>query len=362
MTVVHVLEPFVSGVSTAVITITEQLPEIKHVVVHGSRVLVDDIENVRNKFPQGTEFIEWKFAGREINPIGDLKALGELCTILKPYKNTETVVHLHSSKAGFLGRLACRLLGISRVIYTPHCAAFIRTDIGFLKRCLFRLLERIGGWFGGRVVGCGKSEAILYSQLGKPAVWVSNGVHLSAGAKEANPQLVSFSGVLSRQKNPALFNAIALAFEDDAVPFCWIGDGPLKDTLTAKNISVSGWLGKQGVDACLEKTKIYLSPSSWEGLPFGVLEAMNSSCALLLHDVPGNRDLVMPGENGYVFSGEEEGIELLRKMLGEPERTLAMGRKSRELAVSGYSVEKMGEGYRSIYTAMLTGRGLRPCP
>jgi glycosyltransferase involved in cell wall biosynthesis len=111
----------------------------------------------------------------------------------------------------------------------------------------------------------------------------------------------------------------------------------------------------------LGKTKIYLSASSWEGLPFGVLEAMNSSCALLLHDVPGNRDLVIPGENGYLFSGEQEAVELLRDMLKNTEKTLAMGKQSRKMAVSGYSVEKTGEGYRNIYTALLSGRGLQPC-
>jgi glycosyltransferase involved in cell wall biosynthesis len=105
---------------------------------------------------------------------------------------------------------------------------------------------------------------------------------------------------------------------------------------------------------------VYLSTSAWEGLPFGVLEAMNGFCALLLRDVPGNRDLVIPGENGYVFSGKEDGVELLRKMLEEPEKTLVMGRKSREMAEADYSVEKMGEGYRSIYTAMAAGKGLQP--
>jgi glycosyltransferase involved in cell wall biosynthesis len=362
MTIVHVLEPFVSGVTTAVISITEQLPEIKHLVVHGSRVLVDGVKNVRSKFPRETRFIEWTSVGREIHPVRDLQALGELLDILKPYKNNETVIHLHSSKAGFLGRLACGILGISRVIYTPHCASFNRTDIGCLKRRFFRILERVGGWFGGRVVGCGKSEAELYSKLGKPAVWVSNGVPITADAKDSNPRLVSFTGVTSLQKDPALFNAIASAFEKEEVAFCWIGDGPLRDRLSSKNITVSGWVEKKEVDRYLFQTKIYLSSSSWEGLPFGVLEAMNGSCALLLRDVPGNRDLVESGGNGYLFRDKQEGIELLRKMLAETEKTLAMGKRSRALALSQYSVEKMGEGYRNIYAAVLEGKGLRPCP
>ncbi|MDR3122888.1 MAG: glycosyltransferase [Treponema sp.] len=359
MTVVHVLEPFVSGVCAAVISITEQLPDVKHIVVHGSRALVDTVENVRARFPRQTEFVEWKSAGREISLSRDLKALKELIAILQPYEDADAVIHLHSSKAGFLGRVACAMLGIPRVIYTPHCASFIRADIGFLKRHFFRLLERVGGAFGGKVVGCGKSEALLYSRLGRGASWVSNGVRISsASSKVPEARLVSFSGLISVQKDPALFNELALAFAGQ--PFCWIGDGPLQEKLSAENITVTGWADVSTVNAWLDKTQIYLSASAWEGLPFGALEAMNRSCALLLRDVPGNRDLVVPGENGYVFGDKEEGIALLKAMLEDPEKTAAMGKKSREIVERDYSVGKMGEGYRSVYAAIREGKELEP--
>jgi glycosyltransferase involved in cell wall biosynthesis len=163
---------------------------------------------------------------------------------------------------------------------------------------------------------------------------------------------------MSVQKDPALFNELALAFGDQ--PFCWIGDGPLRDKLGAQNITITGWADSGEVNRWLEKTQIYLSAAAWEGLPFGVLEAMNRSCALLLRDVPGNRDLVLPGENGYLFRDKDEGIALLRAMLEDPERTAAMGKKSRELAEREYSVEKMGAGYRSIYAATMEGKELQP--
>jgi glycosyltransferase involved in cell wall biosynthesis len=358
MTVVHVLEPFASGVCAAVISITEQLPDMKHIVVHGSRALVDTVEHTRARFPRQTEFVAWKSAGREISLSRDLKALQELTAILRPYANAGAVIHLHSSKAGFLGRVACALLGIPRVIYTPHCASFIRADIGFFKRHFFRLLERVGGAFGGKVVGCGKSEALLYSRLGRGASWVSNGVRVGASAKDPAARLVGFSGVIGVQKDPELFNSLALAFAGQ--PFCWIGDGPLREKLSAENITVTGWADGDGVNAWLDKTRIYLSASAWEGLPFGALEAMNKSCALLLRDVPGNRDLVIPGENGYVFGDKEEGIALLRAMLEDPERTAAMGKTSREMVERDYSVERMGEGYRKIYAAVMEGKELEP--
>jgi glycosyltransferase involved in cell wall biosynthesis len=48
-------------------------------------------------------------------------------------------------------------------------------------------------------------------------------------------------------------------------------------------------------------------------------------------------------------------------MLKNAEKTMDMGKQNRKMAVSGYSIEKMGEGYRNIYTALISGRGLQPC-
>jgi glycosyltransferase involved in cell wall biosynthesis len=304
------------------------------------------------------EFIPWKAAGREIDPVKDLRALGELLRILAPYRRGGgAVIHLHSSKAGFLGRLACRLLGIKAVIYTPHCGAFVRTDAGPAKRRFFKALEWIGARFAGTVVGCCRSEAELYRPLcprKRPPRWVANGVEKRPLRREAAPFLVSFSGIAGPQKDPALFNRIAL--DNPALSFCWIGDGPRRDLLSAPNISVSGWLDREGVDALLARTAVYLSTAAWEGLPFGALEAMNAGCALLLRDAPGSRDLVKSGENGRLFSGAEEGSELLRKMLADRERTGAMGMKSRELAETLYSAAAMGREYGALYAALASGR------
>ncbi|MDR1215535.1 MAG: glycosyltransferase [Treponema sp.] len=344
MFVVHVLEPFASGVTTAVISITQQLPKINHLIIHGSRMWVDEIKNVKEQFPSYVTFIDWPFAGREISLKNDPKALISLINILKEYK--DAVIHLHSSKAGFLGRIACRYLGIKRVIYTPHGASFIRTDISERDRWFFRLLERIGAAFGGIVVGCGKSEAELYHNLGGNGLFVSNGVPVSPVKKNENADIITFVGIASVQKTPALFNKIAARVEGN---FFWVGDGPLRTALQSPNVTVTDWVDKAAVDSYLNRTFIYLSTSAWEGLPFGVLEAMNVGCALLLRDVPGNRDLVVQGENGYLFTGEDEAVTLLKQMLTDRVKTCDMGYKSRDIVKRDYSVEKMGREYLEIY-------------
>ena len=382
MIIIHVLEPFASGVITAVASITRVLPDYSHIVIHGSRNWVENAEDVKKRFPPGVQFVEWKSISREINLSGDCKALWELIAILRTYAphkkrpsfdnnnfSDKAVVHLHSSKAGFLGRLACRILGIRTVIYTPHCGAFLRRDIGFVKRKIYWLFEWLGGCFGGRVVGCGPSERALYKKLGKNTAYVSNGVKLKEEAAvnsikrkktgSARRSLVCFTGIASFQKDPALWNEIAGACAETAVKrgfsFYWIGGGPLENLLNRELITVTGWKNAVEVNELLEQTAVYFSASAWEGLPYGVLEAMNHGCALLLRDVPGNRDLVINGENGRLFTTKENAVQYLTAMMEDRAALAAMGGRSRKILEQDYTLEHMGERYRQIYTEAVQG-------
>ncbi|MDR0598524.1 MAG: glycosyltransferase [Treponema sp.] len=370
MTVVHVIEPFASGVTTAIISITRELKKVKHIVIHGSRTWVDSEDRVKAKFPPEVRFIPWKRAGREINPLQDGLALAELVSLLRKLKVPDMVVHLHSSKAGFLGRLACRITGIRRVIYTPHGASFLRRDVGPLRRAFFKGLEKLGGCFSGAVVGCGQSEGELYGSRGKPALWVANGVKVEEAPPREKRYFACFAGIANCQKNPALFNAVVEAlgegsgFSGEPVPagsggggrdFVWVGDGALRRELTSPRIKITGWVGPGQVGEYLAESLVYLSTSGWEGLPYGVLEAMGASLALVLTDIPGHRDLVEPGKNGFLFREPEEAAAILRDFAANPGKAPAMGAESRRIVTERFSVERMGEGYRGIYRALLEG-------
>lgn len=55
---------------------------------------------------------------REISPIRDLKAFFQIKKLIK--NNKYDLVHVHSSKAGFLGRMAAKFSGVPKIIYTVH--------------------------------------------------------------------------------------------------------------------------------------------------------------------------------------------------------------------------------------------------
>ncbi|MES1159975.1 MAG: glycosyltransferase, partial [Bacteroidota bacterium] len=302
MKIVHVVEPFASGIATFVRSLVENLNDDMHIIVHGEREYVMKSAEVKLDFPkENVRFIRWKSAQREISIRKDTVAFMELYTILKRLKRQFHIdaVHLHSSKSGFLGRLACKMARIHTVVYTPNGAPFLVG--GKFTNYIYKQLERLGSVFGGRVVCCSPSEWEAYQALGIDAVNINNGISLgdqspfkadpflpnkidnqTLGKKEQKsimPELrytpksgkfiIATSGRIVDQKNPTLFNAIATYFEEfKDFEFLWVGDGEDRKQLTARNIRITGWLSSRESKNLIAGAQVYLSTSNFEGMPF----------------------------------------------------------------------------------------------
>src|SRR2546428_3490514 len=77
--------------------------------------------------------------GREIHPMSDFRAFLGLYRLLKEFR--PAIVHTHTAKAGFLGRLAARLVGVPVVVHTFH-GHVLRGYFGPLKTAFYRAVER----------------------------------------------------------------------------------------------------------------------------------------------------------------------------------------------------------------------------
>lgn len=350
ITVVHVVESFASGTFGFLSDLISGMPECECIVIHGRRE--ETPNDFARYFPEGMRFITWRHAGRELSITKDFQALLELFHILRKVDRID-VIHLHSSKAGFLGRIVARLLGLQdKALFTPHGAAFLRKDVSALKHRLFVWFEKIGAISAGKVVACSKSEAEAFTELGIDATYVNNSVTLDIEEflpiKQSDQLTIVTSGRISYQKNPALFNDIALGYKDDKrISFLWIGDGELRHELAAPNITVTGWIRKDEALAYLAQADIYLSTSLWEGLPISVLEAMGLEKPLVLSDCVGNRDLVT--DNGFICRCDADYSMTIDTLTGDHGKRKAMGRRSKKLYQEKFSLEQMIAGYAQLY-------------
>lgn len=348
MKILHVVEPFSSGIVTFIIHLTREIEEMNHVVLHGNRASQDNIDAVRSRFPDYVKFENWKYAGREINLINDLLALIELIKFYKRIK--PDVIHLHSSKAGFLGRVA-GMFTQSKIIYTPNGASFLRRDVSVFKRGLFKILEKFANFISGDLICCSKSEKSAFDQIGVRGNYVNNGVKITSVEKVSSKKLrIACFALLTPQKNPQAFAEIANYFaNDNSIEFYWVGDGD-RSLLLSDNIKVTGWLGANEVAEQYRLIDIYLSTSLWEGLPFSVMEAMNAQACLLLSNCVGNVDLVKEeGYNGYVYNGVQEAIKKLDEIKDNKEKIKCMGQNSRKFLIENFNAAKNMKQYEAFY-------------
>ncbi len=354
MKIVHVVECFAGGVFSFLYNLANELDNEEYIVIYGTN-RNNTPSSFRDKFPPNTKFIPWKNAGRSLNPLKDIKALWELYTILRKIDNID-IIHLHSSKAGFLGRIVSFLLGKSKkTIYTPHAISFLRLDVSSKKRKIFIWMEKFASFFGGKIVACSKSEKEAIEEQGiKNVTFINNGIKPLEIEKKVNTSdkiIIISVGRLSIQKNPKLFNDIALEFIDNPnIQFIWCGDGELKSELISPNIKCTGWIERRTLENYLANADIYLSTSLWEGLPLSVLEAMSIGLPVVLSDCVGNKDLI---ENkDFLYQDKKNAVKIINYYIKNKRLLAEQSLKSKEVFNKNFKLENMADLYYQLYRSL----------
>jgi glycosyltransferase involved in cell wall biosynthesis len=352
--VLHISETFVTGVYTYIQSIcafTAQNPDIKTTVIYSPNREGTDKLDFSNDFSADTKLIPISMQ-REVSPLEDYKSLQNLKKIIKRIE--PDVIHLHSSKAGVLGRIAAKSYSKAKIYYTPNGYSFLREDISPKKQYFFRLIEKyITKIYGGTTIACGDTEYEYAKLLGK-AVMVRNGIDLSEIQSikvESSLKLnnVVTLGRISNQKNPKLFNDVAKAFPE--IQFIWIGDGELKHVLTAKNIKVTGWLDRKAALKLLAKQDVYIQTSVWEGLPFTIIEAMALQKPIIATNVVGNKDAVSHNENGFLCEDIDDFKKAVNQLKLKSSLLNNFGQQSQKLAQKNFNRNKNFKVLEAIYLA-----------
>lgn len=272
---------------------------------------------------------------RGLNPIKDLSGLFKIYMYLK--NSNVDVVHVHSAKAGFLGRIGATLAK-KKSIYTPHGISYL--SFTGLKRMIFFLLEVFAKKFTYSVLACSESEKIrcLY-EVGIPEEKIKV-IPNAINVKEDLPKLRPISqrlniGVVARltyQKNPVLFVEIANEIKSlfPFATFSILGAGlhdHLKDEVLRyiekyglnDNFKIYEWGSFDSVEDYLRTLDIFLMPSVFEGLPFSLLEAINENVLCVTSKCDGCTDVINNNENGFSCMSIDDYVRSVKKAIMDPE-------------------------------------------
>ena len=296
------------GAQVHVRDISTALRDIGHevVVLGGSDGILGD--ELRQR---GIRFCSLRHLVRPISPMRDLLAAWEIRRALSDIR--PDVVSTHSSKAGILGRVAGRSLGIP-TMFTAHGWAFAEGK-SRQKRALYRLIERAAAPLATRIITVCEAErdfAIKHRVAGPDkVVAVHNAVldvdeTLRAEPAKSPPRLVVVARFDRQKDHPTLFRALA-GLLDLEWQLALVGGGPLRSKAEslAAEMSLSSrvsFLGlRKDVTDLLAQSQAFLLITNWEGFPRSILEAMRAGLPVVASDVGGVSESVVDRETGFVI-------------------------------------------------------------
>lgn len=105
---------------------------------------------------------------------------------------------------------------------------------------------------------------------------------------------------------------------------------------------------------------LYVASSRKEGLPLSLLSAMGAGLAVVATDVPGHREVVVPGETGLLVPPENPTAlaEAVASLLADPARRRRMGEAGRRRVLKAFGLQAMVDSTAEIYRRAASARAL----
>ena len=251
----------------------------------------------------------WTVPISTVPAVSDILVLRRISRIVDEWR--PDVVHAHSTKAGLLGRLACRRMGVP-LVYTPHAFFFQRFHAALTRStvALFdRLLCRIRPAYSIFVSRSEQAVAEEYGLVGDGSFCIcENGLpddfrRKMLSRESARDDLgighdtiaVGVPGRIAHQKGQDWFlRAIPRTKVDDRVHFFMAGTGPGQVSLQ-RFCNYKGlthrvtWLGNvPELQRKLAAFDLVVLPSRYEGLSYLLLETLASGIPLIVSDIPAH--------------------------------------------------------------------------
>jgi glycosyltransferase involved in cell wall biosynthesis len=323
--------------------------------------------------------------GREIQGFKDLTALVQLIRVMREFK--PDIVHTHTAKAGTLGRIAARFVGVPVVIHTYHGHIFhgyfssLATQVFlFIERLLARVSTRL--LTVSRTVrdellqlGIGSPEQLTVLPLGLDLDGFRRGHQLKGELRRElaiGPDTL-LVGIVARlvpiKAHETFLRASAIvARENPRVRFLIVGDGERRAALEALSrelgiadrVDFLGW--RSDLDRIYADLDVVALTSENEGSPVSLIEAMTSERAVVSTRVGGVPDLIEDRVDGLLVPPGNPDLfaAAVIELLNSPLLRRALGSAAGKKAYPAYSAPRLVNDIDRLYGALLPANVTHP--
>ncbi len=355
MRVLHVAQPTTAGVAQVVLQLVEDQ------VQRGWKVWLASPGNGRllaAAGEKGAVALQW-----DARRSPGLATLGEAVELARIVRNVRPdIVHLHSAKAGLVGRLVIR--GSVRTIYQPHAWSFHATRGPMSTLAI--MWERCGARWTSVLLAVSQeelNEGLEIGVRGRCAV-VPNGVDVSrlaladkamarsALGLSAIPTVVCVGRVTRQKGQDCLLQAWPLVRAQVATARLFIvGDGPELGRLRSVPVDGVTFVGHSDqASDWLAAADVAVLPSRWEGGSLVLLEAMASGRPVVATAVAGVTDYLPASAGAIVPVGDTVAMAsaIIDRLL-HPELCEAEGDSARRAASRHHDWRRLAAKVSALY-------------
>ncbi|MFW1561062.1 glycosyltransferase family 4 protein [Vibrio parahaemolyticus] len=309
----------------------------------------------------GSKYLGYHVSRNGLNPISDIKTLKNLIEVF--YKNRPDYILAYTIKPIIWGGLSARITKINNFYalvtglgYAFQKGGFAKSLLNFLVRLLYRLALK-------------KCKGVIFQNRDNMQVFIDEGIvpkekcflvngsgvdlsHYSLSPLPSTPHFLLIARLLGDKGIREYAQAAKLVKQKypEAV-FELVGpEDPSPDGIKLDEVhqwTESGAIKYSGattdVRPFIENSAIYVLPSYHEGMPRTVLEAMAMGRPILTTDVPGCRETVIDGENGWLVekANAEQLAEKMIWFIENQDKWQEMGKSSHDMAYEKFDVHKV---------------------
>ena len=313
--------------------------------------------------------------GRRVSLGGDLKAFFSLINEIRNFK--PHVIHTHTAKAGFLGRIASIIsLQPSIRVHTFH-GHLLNGYFGSFKRSLVVIAEKFLALFTHQLLAVGDKvrQDLLNAGIGTKDTFGLMPPGLAIGVlpdrKEsrialtlpANSLQCAFIGRVTQIKRPDRFLDVVSEIKRRGthLDFFIAGDGELLEMCRERikhedlPVTILGW--QSDIERVLSSADMVVLTSDNEGTPLSLIQAGMAGLPVVTTNVGSVPEVVLYGVTGIVTGLDVHEIaDALEKLVNDEALRTKLGAAAQEFTMSNFGVRRLVHDHEELYKKLLSSR------